>query len=245
MTRMSLSRRSVLLGAVPAVGLLSLPGLASGKCSASPLRESIPFNGVVGQHQDPQAARPCSDCHDNCNTIEGGCIGGVASGCALGAAACGPFYGVCYVACLGTGSAVCVVAASACDSNCTNGTACEPVPCGDAFCDQGSTCLNATQGTCCTSDHPTPCGVNGTQPGQGTRCCLVTDKCIAGAPAGQECCSPKKVCGKHCCGADDACSDGVCCPTGTVSCDGKCCASHEACSHGVCCATDSVSCNGS
>ncbi len=83
---------------------------------------------------------------------------------------------------------------------------CCPVACGVACCGTSDACLNATQGLCCSSDHPKTCG--------GRACCLSTDTCFDSTAT---CCAA----GSTACG-----SQGNCCPAGT-GCDaltGNCCA---------------------
>jgi hypothetical protein len=196
--------------------------------------QSVLPMSVPGHQSDPADSSQCSDCGNNCAIATGGCVTGAGVACAACWAI--PIPGAdaaCFAACLGAATAACYAAGSTCVSNCFNiGGPCCPVACGVGCCNRDETCLDTSQGLCC-SPGTLPC------PGPQESCYdPTTEKCLPsgiGCPVGQEC-------GYNCCGEYAQCVDpstGNCCPLLTgIPCGNQCCdGTTQRCTGGVCCPT--------
>ena len=203
-----------------------------------------------GHQSFPADSSQCNDCTNNCTIAAAGCDVGVDAGCAACWAI--PIPGAdaaCYAACVAAGTAACYAAGSGCINGCYNiGSPCCPVDCGVGCCDRGETCLDSSQGLCC-SQGLQPCrGPQESCYDPSTETCLPSG---VGCPAGQ-------ACGNNCCGEYAQCVDpstGNCCPLltgipcGNQCCDGLterctttgCCPINQACA-GTCCPPGSI-CN--
>jgi hypothetical protein len=211
---------------------------------------SIIPSSEPGHQSFPADSSDCNNCTTNCTIAAGGCDVGVDAGCAACWAI--PIPGAdaaCYAACVAAGTAACYAAGSSCVNGCYNiGSPCCPVDCGVGCCDRGETCLDSSQGLCCSQ---------GLQPCRGPQeSCYDPTKetCLpsgVGCPVGQ-------ACGNNCCGEYAQCVDpnsGNCCPLltgipcGNQCCDGLterctstgCCPINQACG-GTCCPPGSI-CN--
>jgi hypothetical protein len=194
---------------------------------------------VPGHKSDQTGA--CQGCKGECLGIEAGCDGTVLAGCSPALAI--PFIGgFVYAGCVAVGAAACAAALGFCVSQCENiGGACCPVACGVGCCNRTETCLDTSNGLCCSAGT-LPC------PGPMESCYdPKKEKCLpsgVGCPGGQEC-------GYNCCGEYAVCVDpnsGTCCglltgiPCGTSCCDGGsqqctdtgCCPTAQACGSTCC-----------
>jgi hypothetical protein len=126
-------------------------------------------------------------------------------------------------------------------------------PCAaDEACDARLTCRDGACAERCDDDR-SACGAGCCEVGEVcglTGLCETPDACTAagGLPCGGACCQGGQVCqsgvcradcptplcgGSLCCGADEACLAGACCPSAQV-CDGACCGAGELCALGEC-----------
>lgn len=191
---------------------LSQLGIAGTPVSGAPMAAAAAAAAdPPGHHSDTQTTG-CLICQGTCVGEEFICDIGVVKAAAAAAAACGPFAIVCGVVVGVVTFGVCELIQYKCQVSCdSQPNACCPVACGGeghvtppigGCCLATETCLNSSQGLCC-STGTTPCG--------GNSCCGPGTTCAPTGPSSAACCTPSQI--------NPA---GQCCPGG-IGAQGQCC----------------------
>lgn len=187
------------------------------QCSAAaPSPEKTSALSLVSEPAHPSHPDSSAGCI-LCVLAAQGVLAACLVGAVLSAAACGPFYPLCFaVLALGCAAALFATLCSGCSffvGLCSAGGSCCPVFCGPdkQCCGNGESCAG-TEWLCC-SPGLRACGTS--------NCCAPTDGCLANGT---------------CCPIGNTICKGVCCPTGVTQClpsTGECCLG-SACGNACC-----------